>query len=133
MPRFIPKPEHIIVGHRTYTVNWLTEEEWHMNPHLDNDNRGQTDNVDGNICVRLFQGRDDGGDAAIDMLREVLLHEVMHAVSTISMVWNSWGIHSERFKDDWDGVEEVIVGGWAPPLLQVLRDNPEFVKWLQVP
>ena len=54
-----------------------------------------------------------------DRLRNTILHEVFHAC------WNR-----ANLKDD--DREERIVTGLANVFIQVLQDNPEWVKWIKV-
>lgn len=50
------------------------------------------------------------------VLRETILHEVLHAVCE----------HSGLDPDD----HETIIRSISPLILHVLRQNPEFVRWL---
>lgn len=54
--------------------------------------------------------------------REVLLHEVLHAIYGVT------GLHHK------DGApEELVVTDLSPTLLSVLRDNPDLVAYLTQP
>lgn len=56
---------------------------------------------------------------APDFQREVLMHEVLHAVHDVM------GTASQQ-----PDTEEELVGRMAPALLRVFQDNPELVKYL---
>lgn len=123
MPRkFIPRPDTIRVGHRTYEVAYLTDVEWRTADL--GDNRGVTLHAVGRICILL----DYDGDIVCEaVIRETLLHEMLHACTGQSMVWGVW----DNLKDKgWNDAEEAIVGSASPVLLGVLRDNPEVLAYL---
>src|SRR5688572_10519908 len=112
--RFVPKPDLLKVGHRTYAIKWLLDSEWKAHA-LDPDNRGESHHTTQTIYVRLDMEDDE---AHKDMLQEVLLHETLHCVTNTSMVWNMWdNLRSDR--EEFSLVEEWIVGAQAPILLQV--------------
>jgi hypothetical protein len=54
--------------------------------------------------------------------REVLLHEAFHAV------WQGTSLRTEE--SGLGGYEEQVISALAPVLLDLLRDNPEFVAYL---
>ena len=54
--------------------------------------------------------------ATVDVLRETVLHEVLHAVCE----------HSGLDPDD----HETIIRSISPLILHMLRENPKFVAWL---
>lgn len=56
------------------------------------------------------------------MEREVLLHELLHAV------WGAGALVS--IDHPASAVEEQVCHALAPPLLQLLRDNPELLAYL---
>jgi hypothetical protein len=120
------RPTKVRLGVRTYQIKYLQDEEWVEQGH-DESQRGVCNNILGVIFIRKTVGEwvmDEDG------LRETVFHEVMHAVASCSMTWNSWDIVRKRVRDDYDSVEEFIVGGWSPTMLAMLRDNPDLRKWL---
>lgn len=121
--KFIPRPDYVVVGHRRYGIQWLTENEW-REQRFDDGNRGLSAHAAGLIHLRLDF---DGDQAREDMLREILLHEILHCATSASMVWNSWDLHSEH---EYENDEEAIVGASAPWLLMILKQNPHVVAYL---
>lgn len=59
-------------------------------------------------------------DQADDYKRETVLHEVLHAVVSLTNLSEEWGVEKE----------ERMVARVAPLLLGVLRDNPKLVAYL---
>ena len=121
--KFASKPEQVRVGHRMYKVLWLLEEEYKAAGH-DVGNRGHSDHASQEIVVLLEL---DGVEVAKDSLQEVLLHEVLHCCTNVSMTWNSWDLFHSK---EWETMDEVMVGTTAPIFLAVMRDNPDMMKWL---
>lgn len=73
-------------------------------------------------------------DQAPDAVRRDLLHEILHCCLRVSGAEpNQYATVVARAKGRDGGltVEEVMVSGATLPLLGVLRDNPDFVRWLQ--
>lgn len=62
-----------------------------------------------------------------DQLKETLLHELFHA----SIFIGSGGVMPGSLEAMDPKIDDVFIEQTAPTLLQVLRDNPELVKWLQ--
>lgn len=122
--KFVPRPDHVRLGTRTYDIRWLSEEEW---PHEDNGQRGVTKHVTQEIIIRLAPDHEVAKD---EQFREVLVHEILHAVSSCSMAWNVWDVINRDVRDDFNQVEEVLVGLWAPWLLGVFKDNPGVMAYL---
>lgn len=123
MPRkFIPRPDAVRIGHRMYEIVYLTDQEWRTADY--GDNRGITLHAVGRIALLL----DYDGDIVCEaVLRETLLHEVLHACTNSSMLWNTW----DHMKDyEWNHAEEAIVGAMSPLALGMLRDNPEVLAYL---
>lgn len=58
-------------------------------------------------------------NAAIPRVKEAALHEILHAVIDLTPL-------RAKNKDE----EEDMVAALSPLLFQVLRDNPDFVKWV---
>lgn len=126
MARFIPRPEAVVVGHRTYSINWIEDEHWDAADHADSE-RGVSNHVLQHIDMRLAVGKDRMLD---EQLREVLLHEIMHCVSTSSMMWVMWDSMDRSKRDDVNEVEEMFVAGWTPMLMLTLKQNPEVLAYL---
>lgn len=56
-------------------------------------------------------------------VRDTLLHEAMHAIA------HQVGWQTDFIKID-TKLEEYIIQAMAPRVVELLRDNPEFVVWL---
>jgi hypothetical protein len=111
------RPFAVKVGHLDFTVEWLPEKEWKKRE-LDDEDGGSMSGYEALICMRLPDDKINEG-----VLKEVLLHEIMHACFFVS------GLSYEkvhRFED----VEEAFIMRCAPVLLQVLRDNAHLVEYL---
>ena len=122
--RFVPKPDVVKVGHRTYEVHWLLDVEWKAHGY-DMDERGHTDHSMQVIAVRLEM---DGDPTHKDGLQEVFIHEVMHCCFNASMLWNAWDIINGH--KDYGQIDELFTGNGAPLMLSFMRDNPDAVKWV---
>jgi hypothetical protein len=69
----------------------------------------------------------------VGVQRRDLLHELLHCCLRLSGVEpNVYAriVHRAKGKHDGYNVEEFTVAATAAPLLSVLRDNPDLVKWL---
>lgn len=73
-----------------------------------------------NIRILLDPDALDGNPIRLRML---VTHEVFHACFFTS--------HADLDMRNEDDAEESFVNSAAPMFLQVLRDNPRFVQWLQ--
>jgi hypothetical protein len=123
----ISRPDIVRCGHTYYDIAWLEDHEWRTSGE-DTDLRGVTHHVPHKIHIRL--GIDEDGRFPDRMLREVLLHEVLHVVASVSGMWNSWDIWDEGSRNNWSEVEEVMCGEFSVPLLMVLKSNPELLAYL---
>lgn len=113
------RPTKIKVGYITFDVIYLDDEAWAANPELSDGDAGQTNGSRAEIHVRLATGQHE-----IHM-KEVLLHEVLHACFYAS------GITIEGTLRVQDDIEEYTVARVSPVLLQTLRDNPQLSKYLE--
>lgn len=112
------RPTKLITGHLTWEIRYLPDAEW---PRDSLDKCGLTLPVPSQILVRLDG---DGETMSEDNLREVTLHEVLHAI------YHSTALnHYLRPGDDSD-LEEYTVAMLSGPLLAVLRSNPELMSYL---
>jgi hypothetical protein len=59
-----------------------------------------------------------------DAMRDTVLHEILHGV------WNQTGLKIKYPDGDPDSPGEDIIFQLTPRLMALLRDNPEFVKFL---
>jgi hypothetical protein len=121
--RYVSKPDTVRVLHRAYEVKWLLDIEW-KGAGLDMDLRGYSDHSTQFIAVRLEM---EGEPVHKDGLQEVFLHELLHAVHNSTMIWNSW---DDMPSKDYSTIDELFVGFASPVLLNVMRDNPDVVKWV---
>lgn len=116
-PRLTPRPEHVHVGHVTYSVLWLTNDEWTARNH-EADWGGISNHQQNYIGVRLMTGVQE------TTYQEYLLHEVLHCVwATTSLNFNA------KFFPE-DDREEAIIQTEAQGLLFVMKHNPDLVKYL---
>ena len=115
----VARPDHAFIGNHTYSIDWLTVDEWQGRDYpMDKD--GLTYGATSTICMRLLSGRREA------LYQEVLLHEITHAV------WDSVGF---SLTDDWHNgephdVEERTILLQTPMLLFTLKQNPDLTKYL---
>lgn len=117
--KFVPRPDGVVVGHQTFHIAYLTEDEWSEQRWPD-EAAGVTAEHMGFIGLKLEAGISE------NKLRERLLHEIGHAC---------WAVTNLTHLIDMDGglpddVEESIMLIQTPPLLMVLRQNPTVTAWL---
>jgi hypothetical protein len=111
----VKRPTSIKVLAVTYTVTWLTEDEWYAH-HLDQDAVGITERDSGVIWMRADPTSNE------DSLRMTMLHEVLHTCTQASRF--------ERYLKEVEDPEEFFIGQISPVLLQVLHDNPNLMGYL---
>ena len=99
-------PKHVIVGGRTYEVRSDQDGSGQLR---DRDNKGET-YID-RLIIRV------DGDLPPALIRETLLHEVMHAA------WNMVGLHRAGLTNE---QEEQVITALSPALTEVWRNNPEL-------
>lgn len=126
MPKVVKRPGEVLVLHRNYNIQWVPDKHWSKQG-LDKANRGQTDTVTGDIYVRMEW---EGSNAHEDVLREVLLHEIMHAIGSACMWWNTWDIIDRKKRKDYHEIEECLISTWTPVLLKTMNDNPAVMAYL---
>jgi hypothetical protein len=102
-------PAAVKVGCRTYTIR--TDQAAARRLREDGD-RGRTRAEAGEIVI--------DSSLADDMLRETLLHEVLHAA------WDVTPLRLEPYEEH----EEAVITAFAPLLLDALRQNPRLVAYL---
>lgn len=111
-----PRPSEVEVGFLTFKINWLTPEEWKNSGH-DAEHDGNTEQGKAIINICLSEGYPE------QSLREVLLHEILHACWYVSGLTFYPG---NKEKD----IEEYLVTIQALELINVLQKNPKVVKYL---
>ena len=116
---FVPRPDSVVIGHQTFTVSYMTEDEW-SEARWPEEAAGVTQEHMGFIGLRMEHNLTE------NKLRERLLHEILHAC---------WAVTNLTHLMDMDGglpddLEESVQLIQTPPLLQALRDNPALVKYL---
>jgi hypothetical protein len=105
-------PESVIVGPYEYTIVFDELERLRRERAKQSRLAGLTDFNDLTIMVN------EALDPAVQ--RETMLHEVLHTV------FEATGASFEH-----DAIEEGLIRRISPTLLRVIRDNPQFVKYLQ--
>lgn len=98
----MPIPKEIKVGSHIYTVIRLSGKEM-------GDDLGLCDFNENGIAIRKRLN--------LNKCQEILLHEILHTCTYPSLV--------SKTVDD-----ETFVDTVAPLLLQVIKDNPELIKFL---
>lgn len=100
------RPSQIRIGPMTWRVCYNSHKLDAMTCDDEGHHHGSCNGVSGTIYVR--------GSDPVDVQRDTLLHEVLHAISA------TYGI-------EWVKDEERMVSRLAPVLLQVLQANPGLV------
>jgi len=100
------KPSKIRIGPYDWKVSYYGLEEYDLRRKY-----GHTDRF--NIKMEICDATQDQCTA------DTVIHEVLHAI------WFSKGISGDKAD------EEDIVTPLATGLAQVIRDNPDLIKWLQ--
>lgn len=118
MPQ-VRRPTIIQVGYIPFDVTYLDDEAWDKKG-LDLGDGGQCNGAKGTIDIR------DTDQHPIHV-KEILLHEVLHACFYASQMTIENRLHRE------EDIEETVVGRLSPVLLQVIRDNPDLVDFLRSP
>lgn len=101
----------IKVGHQTYEVIFTQDN----NKFNVKDNYGEHHSNSQQIFI--------GTDSHIEIQKEILLHELMHAC--FQNFWKGASIEMNK-----DSIEEFICTQLSKQLMQVMKDNPELVKHL---
>lgn len=113
------RPTSLKLGHLRFEILWREDSDW-----PDKDKCGLTLPMQGAIMVRLNDDSPDGGGwYTEDNLREILVHEIIHAAYHVSSL-----THYPRPKDG--DIEEYVCSILAGPIAQVFQDNPKVVKYL---
>jgi len=113
----LSRPQRVKVGYIPFEVEYLDDEQWRKRG-LEEGDGGNLFGYKGSILVRTFDELHENN------VREVLLHEVLHACAYIS------GLSVEGEYHRLDDVEETFVARISPVLLDVLRSNPSLLKYL---
>lgn len=115
--KFVPRPEHCFIGNLTFTIAWLSEDEWDER-RLGSDLRGISDHMKAFIGVRLMPGVPES------MFQETLLHEALH------MVWATVGLNHTHTHFPADEREESVITTTSPGLIFLMQNNPEVMGYL---
>jgi hypothetical protein len=115
------RPRKARVGHLTFSITWVKEADWaglkdRIGSEVE-DAGGLTNGVTEDIFVRLNDNITENN------LKEVLLHELMHACYYVSMK-----NYDNLFKEE--DAEEALIRYISPHLLSVLRDNAPVRRYL---
>lgn len=114
----VERPESVFIGHTTWSIDWLTGDEWRVHNH--------PDSADGicyarrnQICIRIE------AEARESHYQNTVWHEITHAI------WDETGL-THYLKDvASDEQEEFNVGLQSPLMVFVMKHNPQLIKWLQ--
>lgn len=117
----VRRPRKVRVGFVTWTIHYLSPGAWSRDDRLDDANAGETHAASHEIFIVTEHPT---GKCDEDMLREVTVHELLHAV----LETNTMNTTLKKLKRD--DIEEAVVASMAPVLLQVLRDNKSLSRWL---
>lgn len=118
MAKDVARPLVMNLLHITWTFEYLEHDDWNA---TDARKSGVTYCNKNNMKVRLS---DEDGAYSEANIREIVLHEMQHAI------WFSMQLGQHKFPDDTEDLEELVTSSLTAPLLAVLRDNPEIVKYL---
>ena len=110
------RPTELVCGVHTMVIEWLSNTAW-RNRELIEEAKGHHDWERGTITMRLT-------GCSEQLLRETLLHEVMHAVIAMSGLQKHWPSGTS------EDPEEVLVEFSSVALLQVMQANPALVSYL---
>lgn len=116
------RPKSLKIGWATWTVTYLPDKEWLEHPDTSEGNGGETHAANQRIFIRLEH---PSGVCNETSLKEVLLHEILHAIFHTANL--GYGVINLMKRSE---LEETIVGGMSGPLMAVMRDNPTFTRWL---
>lgn len=112
------RPTSLKVGYMDFEIRYLEDEEW-KKAGLPEGDGGECNGASAVISVRLAENQHD------IHVREILLHETLHACFYAS------GISINDDLRIYPDIEEGIIARVAPVLIAVMRDNPEFSKFLE--
>lgn len=113
-----PRPTNLKIGYADFSVEYVDEGDWAKRGFSDDDG-GQLDGARALISVRCSEEIDE------IHIREILLHEVLHACFYVTGLSNGDMLRVQV------NIEEYVVAHISPVLIDVLRSNPEFAKYLQ--
>lgn len=111
----LKRPESVRVGFSVYRVEWLEDKDW---PEENKEDGGLCYNGKALIQIRTNPLFDES------IMRECLLHEVMHAI------WFHNGLATRPPKGNEDDREEIVIGSLSPGILAVVQDNPTLFEYL---
>lgn len=111
------RPTSVKVGWADFSISYIANEEWGKKHPNHEDDSGLMWAVDQTIAVRCQD------EVHEQVIRETLLHEIMHAVWYISYL-------TYKKPNEFLDFEEEIVRHSSGPMLSVLQDNPILVKYL---
>jgi hypothetical protein len=115
--KFVPRPDHVFIGHLTVGIEWLSEDEWEIR-RLGDDLRGISDHMKSFIGMRLMPATPEA------MFQETLVHEILH------LVWATMGLNHTHLHFPADEREEAIITTQSAGLMFVIQNNPEVMAYL---
>lgn len=117
-----PRPSAVKVGYLDLKIKWLDGKAWDRLGEEHAGTGGLTYWGTGEILIRTqFDGSLNVHEV---VLKEVLLHEILHAC------YQAGGMANSHVPEEPQALEEQIVAMLSVPLLQVLRDNAPVARYL---
>lgn len=118
LPKTAPRPTSVKIGYITFGIEYLSDDQWKEKEFSDDDG-GRCFGAEATIFVR------DNGKIDQIHIREILLHEILHAC------FYSSGLAIEDNLRVQENIEEHVVWRVSPVLLDTLRSNPEVSRFLE--
>lgn len=110
------RPTFVQIGFLPFEIQWIDDADW---PKEDNEDGGLMEGSQALIKIRVNE------DTHENNLREVLLHELMHAIFFVTQLTNlNWK------EVDANDLEEEVIRITTPMILMVLRYNEEVFEYL---
>lgn len=116
------RPAKVVVGGWPFSITWLSEDMWLKTfdeEYIDKAGRCSTGSL--TIDIRTGYG---GTESHPEVLKEILLHEIIHACFGITNLNNT--LLDLRKKD----IEEAVTGALSISLVAVLRENRSVRDYL---
>lgn len=116
----VPRPTTLKIGYVDFDVEYVAEEDW-IKRGFDDADGGQIDGAKAVISVRC-------PDEVVEIhIREILLHEVLHACFYVQGLSNDDGAILRTQVN----IEEFAISHISPILIDVFRSNPGLSKYLE--
>lgn len=112
------RPTSLVLGHLTFNIVWIPERKW-----LKKKDPAKCGLFHADIGLISMRLENDGRPMSEDNLREVLLHEILHAC------WFLGSMDARGALKDKD-LEEWVVANITFPLVGVIMNNPDVFAYL---